>query len=169
MDLDLAALTSDSLVLMGLALLLRAVAELVKRLGEEVPKIADAVTKALTKRAEARRLDASANRIGVTATAAALEREANNRAELEGRVRGMQVLIAELGDKLGEQGRLATHEIEEAHRGTASAMGALEQLRMDAAAERVRCDRALSALRDEMEQRIDQITSGHSTPARRTT
>lgn len=169
MNFDPASLTSQAVVVASVALLLRAIASLVTRLGEEVPKIASAVAKALTKRAEARRLDAEAKRTDVSMGAQALEREASARAELEGRVRGLQVRIGELGEQLFEQARLATAEIEEAHRTTASAMGALEQLREDAAVERIRCDRAIAAIRDEMERRIDEITSGHSTPARRST
>jgi uncharacterized membrane protein YccC len=159
MDLSLAGITTDAVVIASVALLIRSLAALVPRLGDALVKLIDAFGRAMEKRAEAMRLAAEAKAIEATATTEDLARESKARAALEERVE-------QLVEQMAEKERGLTHEIDQAHQAHAVTLGALEQLRADADSERHRCDRALAAIRNEMEERINQITSGH-TPLRR--
>lgn len=149
---------------------------LVRALVMRLPAIIDSITAAMAERAKAKRL-AEEQRLAAQQTdlveaktiAGVIERDAATRATLEGQVAGLTVRVAELEASIVEQARKLTGEIEDAHRTTATAMGALEQAQTDAAAERHRCDRAISAIREEMDRRISEMTSGHLTPAHRST
>lgn len=146
----------------------------VRALVARLPAIIDSFSSAMAERAKAKRL-AEEQRLAAQQTdlveaqtiSAVLERDAASKAVLEGHVRGLTARLAELEASMTEQARQLTAEIESANRATAAAAGALEQAKADADSERHRCDRAIAAIREEMERRISEMTSGHLTPAQR--
>lgn len=148
MEFDALSLTSDAAILAALALALRALASLVT-----------VASKALTERATARRLDAQAHLAEAEGEVAADERAATERAEMQGEVRGLRHRVAELKEQLDEQHRECAREIHEAHQAHAATMGALEQLRTDS-------DRAIRRMREELDERFAEMTSGTGRAAR---
>lgn len=154
MDIDLASYPYAAALLAAFGYAIRSIADALSK--RSAAALVDAETAKME--AETAHLEAETRRIEASNAAAHEEREASARASLE-------VRVTELSEKLEEQARLATIEIHEANAAHATTLGKLQQLAEDAQVERIRCDRALASLREEMRARISEITSGHSTPA----